>query len=276
MKSDQASATKVAVLISVYGKDHPVWFQEAISSIVNQNFSGEIKIYLGVDGKLSPALESVITNYQDRIYRVVRSENNLGLTKMLNKLLDHLEDEEYIFRADSDDINHLERFQKQFDYMESHKDVDVVGSAIEEIDENGTVIQTKVSYPLTHEACLRFFKMRDPLAHPAVLFRKSYFTKAGHYNPDYRTNQDTYMWLTGFLSGCKFANLDDVLLSFRRSSEFYGRRGGVDRALQLLKLRLDISKKMKYSVDAYVYAVLFSVFTLMPSGVKRHLYQKLR
>ena len=267
---------KVAVLISVYGKDNPQWVETALSSILDQNFNGSIQVYLGIDGKLTAELETVISKFNPRIHSIHRSSENLGLTKMLNNLIDLLEDEEFIFRADADDICHPERFQKQVHFLQEHPEVDVVGSAIEEIDETGKAILAKVSYPLTHDECLLFFKRRDPLAHPAVLFRRTYFVKAGKYNPIHRTNQDTYMWLQGFLSGCRFANLGDVLLSFRRSSQFYDRRGGLERAVQMLKLRWEISNKMGYPLDAYLYAIAFFLFTLMPSSMKRVMYQRLR
>lgn len=70
--------------------------------------------------------------------------------------------------------------------MQSHPDVDVVGGAIEEIDDNGEKKGKKVVYPLTHDDCRKFFRYRDPLAHPATFFRKSYFDKAKGYRPKYR------------------------------------------------------------------------------------------
>lgn len=266
----------VAVLLSVYAKDNAVWFEQALHAIFEQRFAGKINLYLGVDGKLNESLEAVIKQYESKIHKIVRSQDNLGLTKMLNRLAGELQGEEFIFRADADDICHLDRFQKQVEFLSKHFEVDVLGSAIEEIDESGKVILAKVSYPLNHNACREFFKRRDPLAHPAVVFRSSYFKKAGLYNPLHRTNQDTYMWMQGFVSGCRFANLDDVLLSFRRASDFYERRGGFERAWQILKMRWEISRKMGYSADAYLYAGLFFVFTLLPRGLKRLLYQKLR
>lgn len=266
----------VAVLISVYAKDNPLWFEQSLESIFQQKFEGQINVYLGVDGPLPIELETVITKYNPRIHKVVRSPENLGLTITLNLLLSELGDEEFIFRADSDDLCHPHRFQRQMAFMNGHPEVDVVGSAIQDIDENGTVLLSKVRYPLTHEGCRNFFKKRDPLAHPAVLYRKRYFDKAGHYNPEYRTDQDSFMWLQGFIHGCRFANLDEVLLSFRRGTSMYQRRGGWGRAYKMVKLRLLIARKMKYSIDAYIYAYLVGLLVIFPPRLKQLMYQKLR
>ena len=276
VKGSDTKSMNVAVLMSVYGKDNPLWFEEALLSIFNQKFDGTIRLYLGVDGPLSSELEMIISKFQSKIFKIVRSPENLGLTKMLNQLLDSLQGEEFIFRADSDDICEPERFRKQICFMHAHPEVDVVGSAIRDIDEKGRVLLAKVRYPLTHEGCKAFFKKRDPLAHPAVLFRSRFFVKAGHYNPDYRTDQDSFLWLQGFLHDCRFANIDEVLLSFRRSSKMYDRRSGMKRARQMINLRLLINRSMNYSLDAYVYAFLIGLLTIFPPGLKRLMYQKLR
>ena len=266
----------VAVLISVYAKDNPTWFELALTSILEQKFQRKIRVYLGIDGAISDGLESVVEKHRPRLHKIIRVAENRGLTKTLNALIGELEDEEFVFRADSDDICHPERFQKQICFLESHPEVDVLGCAIRDIDEDGNVLLAKVRYPLTHEGCRHFFKKRDPLAHPAVVYRRRFFAKAGLYNEDYRTDQDSVMWLQGFLSGCRFANVDEVLLSFRRSSKMYDRRSGMKRARQMINLRLLINRRMNYSLDAYVYAFLIGLLTIFPPGLKRLMYQKLR
>lgn len=111
---------KVAVLISVYGKDDPSWVRESLNSIFNQNFDGEIRVYLGIDGQLNALLEKVISEFQNKMFSIHRSQENLGLTIMLNKLIDKLQDEEFIFRADADDICHPDRFRKQIEFLQKN------------------------------------------------------------------------------------------------------------------------------------------------------------
>lgn len=43
-----------------------------------------------------------------------------------------------------------------------------------------------------------FFGKRNPLAHMSVIFRKSYFHKAGLYPVDTDKDEDTIFWLNGF------------------------------------------------------------------------------
>lgn len=69
--------------------------------------------------------------------------------------------------------------------------------------------------PITHEECLELFKKRDCMIHPTVMFRRSYFEKAGLYPEDTYFGEDTMMWAKGFKSGCKFANVPEYLFKFR-------------------------------------------------------------
>ena len=88
------------------------------------------------------------------------------------------------------------RFGKQISFLELHPEIDVVGGAINEIDENGNDRGKVIVYPSGPQECYDFFAKRNPHAHPAVLFRKTFFEKAGcKYRPEYRQNQDTMLWL---------------------------------------------------------------------------------
>lgn len=64
------------------------------------------------------------------------------------------------------------------------------------------------------------------MIHPTVMFRRSYFEKAGLYPEDTYFGEDTMMWAKGFKSGCKFANVPEYLFKFRLDSNFFERRRG--------------------------------------------------
>ena len=136
-------------------------------------------------------------------------------------------------------------------------------------------------YPLTHEECRKFFRYRDPLAHPATFFRKRYFDKVAKmngkintwYRPEYRKNQDTMLWFDGFMSGCVFSNLHETVLHFRVAKDFYGRRNGWKRAKQMIRSRMDINKAMKYDISANLFAIAMALMTVSPTWLKKFLYK---
>ena len=265
----------IGVLLPVYRKDSPIYFKESVDSILSQSYAN-ILVFIGCDGILSEELDNVISGYAENPHiRVIRFSENRGLAAVLNDLLALSKENgiEYIARMDADDVADKYRLEKQLLFLMSHPEIDVVGGAIEEIDQNGKPRGKRVNYPLSHDACRKFFRYRDPLAHPATFFRRSFFDKAKGYRPEYRKNQDTMLWFDGFSNGCLFSNLPDVVLKFRVNDSFYNRRDGFRRAKQMLKDRFKINRALNYDLSSYIFAFAMFVMTLSPKFIKRFLYK---
>lgn len=265
----------VSVLLPVYKKDNPFFFDESLASVLAQTFQ-DIVVLVGVDGpvegKLAQTLKEVEKN--ERV-EVIYFKENRGLACVLNDLIAHSRElgVEYLARMDADDKCVNDRFERQLAYLQKHPEVDVVGGRIEEIDQKGEKNGKAVKYPLTHEECRKFFRYRDCLAHPATFFRMSYFDKAKGYRPEYRKNQDTMLWYDGFLNGCVFSNLTDTVLYFRVAPDFYSRRNGWKRAKQMLTDRIKINKALGYDQSANLFALAMFGMTISPTWLKKFLYR---
>lgn len=267
---------KICVLLTVYKNDSVVYLKKSVGSILGQSLQ-DFHIYIGVDGPVGEELDECLRELEQNFnVTIVRFKTNRGLACMLNDLIAICKNEGYACyaRMDADDISVQDRFEKQVAYLEEHPDVDVVGGAIEEIDGEDQLRGKHVEYPLTHEECRKFFRYRDPLAHPAVMFRARYFEKvANGYRNEYRKNQDTMLWFDGFMNGCVFANLKNTVLHFRVNDDFYNRRNGWNRAKQMLRDRLKINKALGYDITANMFAVAMFFMTVSPSWVKKLLYK---
>lgn len=270
MMSDQ-----VGILLPVYKKDNPKHFRIALESILFQTYNNTT-VYIGCDGPLSEDLDKALSSYEynNRI-RIIRFPENRGLACVLNDLITEARNDKISFlaRMDADDISIPERIEKQLTFLQDNPEIDVVGGAIEEIDSNGNLRNKKVVYPLTNYECRKFFRYRDPLAHPATFFRMRYFDKTTGYRPEYRKNQDTMLWFDGFMNGCKFSNLPDVVLKFRVNESFFCRRDGYKRAKQMLVDRFKMNKALKYDLSAYIFAIMMFGMTLSPTFIKKFLYR---
>lgn len=266
----------IAVLLSVYKKDKAEFLQLSVDSILNQSYKN-ITLYIGVDGPIGEKLYKCLEQYkQEKRVNIVSFPENRGLAVVLNDLLALCKEEniEYIARMDADDISVSNRLASQMNYLLLHPEVDVVGGCIEEINEQSERNGKVVTYPLTHQECFYFFRYRDPLAHPAVMFRKTFFDKAKGYRNEYRKNQDTMLWFDGFMNGCIFANLDETVLLFRVTDDFYNnRRNGFKRAKKMLKDRFMINKALHYDWSAYLFSFLMFIMTLTPPFLKKFLYR---
>jgi hypothetical protein len=215
----------VAVLVCVFGGDRLDWFVAAITSVVGQDYKGgAIRIYLGVDGPLPYPMEEWITQNRSVFHKIVRNEVNLGLSKTLNRLVNVLEDEPFVFRMDADDLCLPYRFSRQIAFFHDNPDVDVLGGAIWEFNDSAPVTWKK-TYPCDHEAFGQYIVKANPIAHSTVCFRKGFFAKISAYPETSRYNQDLALWYAALYKGVRMANLDLPILCLRTSDDFFYRRG---------------------------------------------------
>lgn len=271
----------VAVILPVYKKDSVIYLNKSIESILCQTYN-DIYLYIGVDGPVGAEMKDFLITLEKRErLSIVWFQENRGLACVLNDLLDICFKEEYEFiaRMDADDISMTDRFEKQMAYLEKHPDVDVVGGAIKEIDEEGKYRNKTIIYPEGPEECREFFSKRNPHAHPTVLFRKSFFDKlkGKKYRPEYRQNQDTMLWYDGMMVGTKHANIPDVVLQFRMTDTmFKKRRNGWEFAKKQFKDRLKINKGLGYGFGADIYGFAMFCMLVSPAWVKKIAYRVFR
>lgn len=268
-----------SVLMSIYYKENPEYFNRAMKSIWDEQTLKPTEIILIEDGPLTKELYSLINFWKEKLghtMKVIVLERNGGLAKALNIGIEHSTCE-LIARMDTDDISSPQRFEKQIAFLEKNKKIDVLGTYIKEIDEKGKEIKPLVEYPLEHKELYLFFKKRDPIAHPTAMFRNSFFEKAGNYRSDLYLAEDTVLWYHGFLNKCKFANINYIGLKYRRTQDFYIRRADKRKTMQLLRYRLDIiNKNLKYGFIADFYAFVYFCMSLAPSFIKKIMYKVFR
>lgn len=267
---------KISVLMSLYDKESPCYFNMALESLHEQKYKPD-EVILVLDGPINNELYAVINKWLTILPIIlVPLDKNVGLAKALNNGIQYCH-YDYIARMDTDDICNPDRFLMQFNYLSDHQNIDVVGTWISEINEDNKEIRSEVRYPLTHSELYDFFSKRDPLAHPTVMFRKSFFEKAGDYPIDIPLGEDTALWFSGFKNNCQFANIPYVGLKFRRTSNFYLRRANKEKTIALLKFRISkINKELGYGLSSNIYAIFYALLAISPTFVKRLLYTYLR
>ena len=278
------SDTKMIVLMSVYKNDNPEHLKLSIDSILNQTYQ-DFLLLVGIDGVIGEELADAVRGYDTSTSSATGSKvkvfwfkENRGLTAVLNNLLEEGKkmQPKYFARMDADDISKTDRFEKQVKYLEEHDDLDVIGGAIEEMEYDGKLNGKVIHYPLTHDECFSFFATRNPLAHPAVMFRARFFDKVESYNASYKKNQDTELWYRAFKAGCKFGNLEDVVLTFRVSKDMYKRRGGTKFAKEVLKLRNEINRGLGYGMKATLFGYAYYIMAISPGWMKKMAYKVFR
>ena len=265
---------KVGVFMSVYRGDDTDLFRRAFMSIKQQDFGGEIRIYVGVDGPVDAALSSEIEAIERHCYKLLRFPRNRGLVFVLNDLIASREDESFYFRMDADDVSSPSRFTRQIQYMEAHPDVDILGTDMVEVNiETGE--RRTVHYADSPEQARSGIGRGVPVAHPTVCFRASVFTRVEKY-PEVRLNEDIEMWFACLKAGLRFDNVRETLYEFTVSEKFWRRRGW-EKTWSEFKAYVRGLWQLDGFTWQYIFPLMRLLFRLTPSSIKRWVYQsKLR
>lgn len=257
--------------MSVYGKDDAQLFARALDSMIMQDYErGPVRIYLCVDGPVSEALEDIIRRYTDHFYRVIRNEGNLGLARSLNRLIDVLEDEAFVFRMDADDFSHPHRVRRQVEFMERNSKIDILGGSISEIDKSGKLLKI-LTYPDDQKDIYNLLPRRSPLAHVTVCFRRRAIDMFKYY-PDKITNQDWALWFKCISLGIRISNIDDVLVDVTITNDFLKRRGA-GRAFREFTITMTGIWKTHGLTWKMIYPILRFCFRLLPRPLSKMAYK---
>ena len=138
-------------------------------------------------------------------------------------MIECLEDEEFVFKMDADDISFEKRFEKQIQYLQRYSDIDIVGTSVMEIDETRKEMFCRI-YPQTPYSIRDYICKASPVAHPSVCFRRSVFNTVSGYPDRYVCNEDLALWFLCLRKGLVISNIETPLLYFRVTDSFYKRR----------------------------------------------------
>lgn len=274
---EQCSRRKMefSVLMSVYHKEKPKYLDEAINSIVSQVLSPD-EIVLIKDGPLPYETEKVIGNWKKRLgpkLKIISLKQNVGLGRALTIGLQRCR-YEIVGRMDTDDICDRYRFKKQIEFLESDPHTDVVGSWIAEFDSDSYKVVGIRKVPLSHKEISKKILFRNPMNHMSVMFRKSSVITVGAYE-DLRWCQDYQLWIRMLLSGCRFANLPELLVYVRTGKPMYARRGGCMYLASEIKLQRFFLRTGLLPLPIFVFNVCVRLIVrFIPNEVRKCVYEK--
>ena len=215
---------KFSVLISVYKNDIPDYFNQAVSSILNQTLLPN-EIVLVRDGNVGIELNKEIQSFiNNKIVKVkyIELDENVGLGLALSIGMKHVS-YDYVARMDSDDTSNPSRFEIQMKHLKEFPDISVLGSYIKEFSANKKERYIK-KVPAKSRAIKSYSKYRNPVNHVSVILRKSSVEKAGGYEsvPSY---EDYYLWLKMIFLDLKIENIPISLVDVRTTKQIARRRG---------------------------------------------------
>lgn len=268
-----------SVLISVYEKDNIEFFRVALESVTVKQSLKPTQVVIVLDGPVSGRIDEIITEIQKQVpkieFTVIKKEKNLGLAAALNSGLAVCK-YSWVARMDSDDISVSSRFELQFDYLEKHPEVSVVGGAIEEFENVIGDINSKRHVKLRHQDIKDMAKSRTPMNHVSVIFSREAVNKVGGYSEEFGKLEDYKLWADLISADEILGNLDDVLVYVRVGNGFIKRRSNTREIQDWDMLQNDLSKsKLINRRRALMNRINIRVFIYMPGWMKKVTYKTL-
>lgn len=220
---------KFSVLMSVYQKENPDFLRKSLNSVLIEQSRKPDELVLVEDGPLTEELYQTIQDFKETFpeVKVLPLKENVGLGEALHRGVEACS-YDWIARMDTDDIATPDRFQQQVDYIEQHPQLDVLGGNIIEFDTEPNQIVAEKQMPLSHEEIIKRLQRRNPFCHMTVFFKKSSVLKAGNYK-SLPLVEDYYLWARMAAQGCRFANLNRVLVYARVGNGMHTRRSQTEQ-----------------------------------------------
>ena len=212
----------VSVIMATFNEPEK-FISEAIPSILDQTYSN-IELIIA-DDSTKEETTAVIDKFalKDNRVKVIRSKSRMGFVPALNIGLRTAKGG-YIARMDGDDIAVSDRFEQQITYLESHPDIDVLGGAMNVINEHSEVTALR-TYPKGGIKLLAWMSLRDPVGHPTVMFRRK-IVEEGNIYDEYMNKgcEDTEFWFRLRNKGYKIQNLQIPLINYRITVDMADKR----------------------------------------------------
>ena len=259
------------VLMAVYRADSVRLFLRAVDSAYANSLPPD-HFVLVVDGPIPAELDAAI-NYVASRYRmeVLRLAKNRGLAEALNAGLQHVRTE-WVVRADADDWNLPDRFERQAEVATDG--LDLMGGAILETDQDAKPLAIRRT-PTKHEDIIRYARTRNPFNHMTVAFRARLARECGGY-PVLRLREDYGLWALMLHRNARTLNLSTVLVHATAGLGMYRRRGGLRYARDEYQLQCHLVKcGLKGPFLGALHAISRAVVFLLPAAVRGLIYQRL-
>lgn len=269
----KGSFVQFSLLMSVYHGDRPDHFREALQSICDNTVKPD-EIVLVQDGLVSEEILEVISQYSKFLpINHVRLEENKGLGRALAAGLEHCR-HNWVARFDADDICKPDRFELQLSFIANNPHVDAFSSAVEEFarfpDETGKLVKR---VPGADELA-SYARLRNPLNHMAVMFKKDKVLAAGGYQDD-PCFEDYALWVRMLQAGAVLDNMTSSTVLVRAGSSMVARRGGRRYVQAEFNAQLKFLRWGFIGVPQFIMnMVVRIVVRVIPTALRVHFYKR--
>ena len=198
----------VSIILPAYNAERTV--ADAITSILLQTYSNW-ELLLIDDGSCDNTLK-IVKQFDDPRIKIYADGSNKRLSVRLNEGIDRAEGK-YLARMDADDMCFPDRLTRQVEYLESHPEIDLLGTTAVLFNDSGNIIG-RYPFRQTHEEICKRPWNGFYLAHPTWMGKSEWFRKYRYRIPEVERAEDQDLLLRSYPSS-RFACLPDMLFAYR-------------------------------------------------------------
>lgn len=205
-----ATVPAISVMMPVYNGQ--AFLSEAVESILNQTFADFE--FIIIDNGSTDKTPEILARYAGRDPRIrVHLQEKRGVAHAVN-LAVSLAKGRYIARMDSDDISLPTRLQQEFEFLENHPEIGILGSAAAIISAEGQPLDILRPPCSDSEIRLVMTTQSNVMIQPTVMMRREIVLALGGCRQQVLDAMD-YDFFLRALELCQIANLDELLLRYR-------------------------------------------------------------
>lgn len=245
-----------------------------LRSLAEQSPSPDQSVVV-LDGPVAEAVHDALAERQRELnIETLAFEHNRGLGPALRDGVNHCA-HELVARMDTDDVCMPGRFATQLEYLDSHPQISLVGGLLREwYQTRGGTISFERALPEDPLAVARMAKLRNPVNHPTVMFRKRDVLRAGSY-VSFKLMEDYHLFARMLCLGMAIANIPRVFVEARPDDDFFDRRGGLSYLAQELRLTGAFRRMGFHSRSESVRFILMRApYRVLPTAFRKRMYTR--
>jgi glycosyltransferase involved in cell wall biosynthesis len=221
----------VTIICPVYNAEK--FIVESIFSILKQTYKN-FELIIIDDNSIDNTSDKIRKIIDPRI-TLIKNEMNLGPASSINIGIQKSSGS-YIAIMHGDDIAMPNRISEQLFFMEENKEIDVLGSNYETIDESGEKIEIKRTSNKNINERLLFHNV---LCHPTIFYRASIFNSSLIYTDGMRLNEDYDFLTKAVQNNIKISILQKVLMKYRLHSSQQSNIKSKEEFINFCEIRRD-------------------------------------
>lgn len=227
--------TKIIILIPHFNA-----LSDLKKSLISIQEPFDIDLMIVDDGSMEkPSLDELKQIYMKGVIYLECLPKNIGIEKALNFGLKkiHEMNYEYTGRLDQGDLCYPDKFSKQLNYLEQNKDVFLLGTWVEMVDENMNFL-FNLKHPTSYNEIKKKMYINSMFVHPTIVFRTEIVNTVGYYPENYQSAED-FAYIFTIMKSFKVENYPEILLKYVVSSKSISSR----KRKQQVKNRIKITLK---------------------------------